>query len=184
MVEQTTFMGMPLRTQGQRRTLVLAYYAVFLLFAGVILWKSDRSIGFMIPQVVTLGGLLGGIKVGGPVKAYSESMVPVSASGLQTLNLAGRKPFDDGLKASLLDERERLQRDYAHYTAYRILRWTLAVAIVMYWMSLDWTYTWLSTKGPGLAWILLVYVLSLPQSVLLWTEQDLARGELVEIQRA
>jgi len=183
-IGQTTFLGMPLKTQRQRRLLVVLYYVAFFSFSVFGLWKSQGHIEFLIPQVITFGGLLGGIKIGGPVKAYSESMGPVNgASGVQTLNLAGRKPFDDGTRPTPLDERERSQRNFAHYHAYRILRWTLGFACCAYWLSLNWSYAWLSTKGPILAWILLVYVLSLPQSVLLWTEPEEPAGELVALPR-
>lgn len=175
MIEQTSFLGLPLRTQGQRRMLVVGYYALLLVFMVFGLLKTQVHIFALIPQVLTFGGLLGGIKNGGPVKAYSESMVPVGGlSGVQTLNLQGRKVFDDGTQFSPLDERERLQRDFAHYTAYRILRWTFGIAFCAYMLSLNWSEAWMSTKGPLLAWMLLIYVLSLPQSVLLWTEPDVS----------
>jgi hypothetical protein len=113
---------------------------------------------------------------------YAEPKLPLDMdSTVQTLNLDGRKPF--GSYWSPLDERERSQRNFAHYTAYRILRWTLGFACCAYWLSLNWSDAWLSTKGPILAWILLVYVLSLPQSVLLWTEPEEPVGELVALPR-
>jgi hypothetical protein len=39
-----------------------------------------------------------------------------------------------------------------------------------YWLSLHWTYPWLNANLPVLVMVVLVYVLSLPQAVLLWTE--------------
>ena len=182
MIEQTSFLGMPLRTQRQRRLLVILYYAALVLFSALGLWKSQGHISFLIPQVLTFGGLLGGIKIGGPVKAYDDPRFPLDmGSTIQTLDLDGRGWF--GADWSPLDERERQQRNFAHYHAYRILRWTLGIACGVYWVSLSWSYAWLSTKGPILAWILLVYVLSLPQSVLLWTEPEEPVGELVVLSR-
>jgi len=182
MIEQTSFLGIPLKTQRQRRLLVVLYYLFLLALAVVGLWKSHAHIGYLIPQILTMGGMLGGIKIGGPVKVYAEPKLPLDMdSTVQTLNLDGRKPF--GSYWSPLDERERSQRNFAHYTAYRILRWTLGFACCAYWLSLNWSYAWLSTKGPILAWILLVYVLSLPQSVLLWTEPEEPVGELVALPR-
>jgi hypothetical protein len=179
MIQQTSFLGMPLRTQGQRRLLVILYYGFFLSFSVLALVKNHGRFGYLFPQIFTFGGLLGGIKIGGPVKVYSETMLPVNGnSGVQTLNLEGRKPFDDGMSFHPLDERERLQRDFAHYTAYRILRWSFGVACVAYWLSLSWGEAWIGSKGPILAGISLVYVLSLPQAVLLWTEPDQPSGEL------
>jgi hypothetical protein len=173
---------MPLRTQNQRRLLVILYYAALLLFSALGLWKGKRDVQFLIPQVLTFGGLLGGIKIGGPVKVYAEPRLPLDMdSSVQTLNLAGRKPFSSVW--SPLDERERSQRNVAHYHAYRILCWTLGAVCCAYWLSLIWNYQWLSSRGPILAWILLVYVLSLPQAVLLWTEPEEPTGELVVLPR-
>jgi hypothetical protein len=184
MIEQTSFLGMPLRTRRERRLLVIGYYVVLFLFSALGLWKSHGNIVFLLPQVLTFGGMLGGIKIGGPVKPYSEAMIPVGgASGIQTLNLEGRKVFDDGLYPSPLDERERSQRNFAHYHAYRILRWTLGRACFLYWLSFDWNAAWISARGPILAWILIVYVLSLPQSVLLWTEPEGPAGELAMVRQ-
>jgi hypothetical protein len=90
-------------------------------------------------------------------KTYEESKLPLDMKGdVQTLNLSGKRPFSH-IGWSPLDERERTQRDHAHYEAYRILRLTLGVAVIAYWISLNWTFTWLSTRGPILAWILLLY---------------------------
>jgi hypothetical protein len=181
-IEQTTFLGMPLRTQKQRRLLVVLYYAVLLGFALLALWKSRSAVQFLLPQTITLGGLLGGIKIGGPVKAYAEPRLPLDmGSGTQTLNLYGRKPF--GSYWSPLDERERMQRDRAHYEAYRILRITLAASAVLYVLGMIWADSWLRLKTPELGWVLLVYVLSLPQSVLLWTEPGEPAGELAALPR-
>jgi hypothetical protein len=172
MIQATSFLNMPLRTKRQRRTIVVLYYALLLFFLIVGLYKSRGSIGFLAPQIVLFGGLLGGIKAGGPVKPYSEAAVRgADTNSLQTLNLEGRKPFGVTF-FERLDERERGQRDLAHYKAYRILMLTLGIVFVVYWISLDWTYMWIATKGPVLTMVLLVYVLSLPQSVLLWSEPD------------
>lgn len=182
MIQQTSFLGMPLRTQGQRRSLVALYYALLLTFAIAALIKGAKDVGYIIPQILTFGGLLGGIRVGGPIKPYSEASTLGAEKGrLQTLNLEDRKPFDDGTIFNALDERERSQRDMAHYRAYRILMLTLGIACVAYWLSLNWTYAWIGTRGPMLAWMLLVYVLSLPQCVLLWTEPEEPAGELVAV---
>ena len=181
MIEQTSFLGMPLRTQRQRRILVMGFNLLVLMFGALALWRSpERFPLYLLTQTLFLGGVLGGIKVGGPVKVYEESSLPLGNGGTQTLNLAGRRAFNPQ-GYSPLDEREQTQRDQAHYTAYRILRWTLGVAVFAYWLSLNWTYTWMGSKLPVLAWMLLVYVLSLPQSVVLWTEPAEAAGELVEV---
>lgn len=181
MVEQTSFLGMPLRTQRQRRSLVVGFNLFILAFGALALWRSHgRFPLFLLPQTLFLGGLLGGIKIDGPVKVYEDSSLPLGNGGTQTLNLEGRRPFNP-LGYSPLDEREQTQRDHAHYTAYRMLRWTLGTLVLAYWLSLNWTNTWLSARLPILAWMLLIYVLSLPQSVVLWTEPQPPAEELAEV---
>ncbi len=181
MIQQTSFWGMPLRTQRQRRSLVVGFNLFILAFAALaLLGTRGRFPFFLLPQTLFLGGLLGGIKIDGPVKVYEDSSLPLGNGGTQTLNLEGRRPFNP-LGYSPLDEREQTQRDHAHYTAYRILRWTLGALILGYCLSLNWTNPWLSARLPILAWILLVYVLSLPQSVVLWTEPQPPAEELAEV---
>jgi hypothetical protein len=181
MITQTSFLGLPLRSQHQRRLLVVLYYVFFFSFSALGFWKSHGNIGMLIPQVFTLGGMLGGIKIGGPVKVYSNPIAATGISGVQTLNLAGRPNFDGTIHSPWLDEREELQRDFAHFTAFRILRWTLGFACCLYWLAYYNAPTWLSTKGPILAWTVLIYVLSLPQSVLLWTEPNAPTADILEM---
>jgi hypothetical protein len=183
MIEQTKFLGMPLKTRRQRRSLVVMYYLVFAAMAGVGVWLGPKSWGDLIIFTLVMGGLLGGIHYEAPVKAYEEIRMPIDmGDGTQVLNLSGRRL---NRLWTPLDERERMERDHAHYTAYRILRWTLGVVIFGYWLSLTWTRpgaVWDVGKDlPVLAWILLVYVLSLPQAVVLWTEAPGAAEELAVV---
>ena len=185
MIEQTSFLGMPLRTCRQRRTLVVLYYLLVLAFVGLALWHwRGSTAGVLFMQTLTIGGVLGGIRVGGPVKLYEENNI-AEPSGLTALNLEGRRPFATwfGSAWSPLDERERERRNFAHYTAYRILRWTLCPALILYGFTLDVNSAWLFTRSPALAWFVLIYILSLPQCVLLWTEPD-QPGELAAISTA
>jgi hypothetical protein len=46
---------------------------------------------------------------------------------------------------------------------------------------LSWTYPGLGKQLPVLVWMLVVYVLSLPQAVVLWTEPEGPAGELAEV---
>jgi hypothetical protein len=190
MVKQMSFKGMRLRTRAQRRALVIGYYSV-LLAVGVagLVRPGQRDVVALINFGFFSCLLLGGIYGRGPVKSYEEPMLPLEAGrGLsmwdnkgdevQELGLSGPKPKrDDGGSGDWepLDEREKTERDHAHYEAYRILRWTVGIAVVAYWASLHWTYPsnlWLNAKLPVLAMVLLVYVLSLPQAVVLWTEPE------------
>lgn len=182
MIEQTKFWGMPLRTRRQRRMLVVGYYVLFAAIAGVGFWLGPKSWGDLIIFTLIVGGLLGGISYEAPVKAYEKLPVPLDQDGPQTLNLSGRR---ENRKWTPLDERERVERNQAHYTAYRILRWSLGLGAGVYVLSLNWTYSgarWdLGKQLPLLVWMLVVYVLSLPQAVVLWTEPPAPAEELAEV---
>ena len=184
MVEQTSFLGMPLKTQKQRRLLVVLYYAVLLGFAVAGIWVGKQAWGSLAAQTLIFGGLLGGIRIGGPVKMYTQPHLPLDMdSTVHTLNLAGRKPFDTYSTYSWvpLDERERMQRDTAHYTAYRILRWAFGGFVLAYFLGSVWVPVWLADKTLFLLWLFLLCVLSLPQAVVLWTEPEGPAGELGEV---
>lgn len=182
MIEQTSFLGMPLKTQRQRRLLVVLYYAVLLGFAGAGLWLGKNDWGPFVAQTFVFGGLLGGIRRGGPVKPYAyPSFEREMDAPVQGLNLEGRKPFDESLTWTPLDERERTQRDVAHYTAYRILRWSFGLFVLGYFAVMGWAAAWIADRTLFLLWLFLLYVLSLPQAVVLWTEPQAPVEELVEV---
>jgi hypothetical protein len=185
MVEQTSFLGMRLRTRWQRRVLVVAYYAVLLTVAIVgVARPGQRPVLSLVYFAFWMCLLLGGIYGRGPVKSYTRPILPLEAGRgislwdnkgdeFQSLGIGRPQPNRDAGQHGVwepLDEREQTERDHAHYEAYRILRWTLGIAVMAYWLSLHWTYPWLNAKLPVLAMVVLVYVLSLPQAVLLWTE--------------
>ena len=181
MIEQTSFLGLPLRTQAQRRRLVWIYYASLLGLTVLYLWKPHPTIGPMLAQVVFLGGLLGGIRVGGPVKPYSEpGRLEGNGPGeLTTLNLSGQpRPFR---LFSPLDERERHERDQAHYRAYVVLRWTVLAGAFVLALTSFIAPAWLAGHAAALLWAFVVYLLSLPQSVVLWTEPSAAPADLIEL---
>ncbi len=176
MIQQSSFLGVSLRTRRRRRALVVGYYIFLLAIAAVALYRQKFVPSVLLVQTLTLGGLFGGIKMGGPVKYYAErarSVAMSDGSGIQQLNLSGRRPFSVfGLGWEPLDERERQERDRAHYEAFRLLRWTLSLAFISYWSLLDVMQGWLMSNTPTLLWMVLLYVYSLPQSLILWTEPD------------
>ena len=75
MIEQTKFLGMPLKTQKQRRLLVVMYYGVLVGFAAAGLWVGKDAWGSLVVQTFVFGGLLGGIKDGRAGKAIRVSFV-------------------------------------------------------------------------------------------------------------
>jgi hypothetical protein len=184
MIQQTKFWGMPIRTQRQRRLLVVLYYLLLAAMAGVGFWLEPKSLGFLIQFAFLMAVLLGGISYEAPVKAYERLPVPLGADGPQTLNLSGRRENHLYLWTPL-DERERIERNQAHYTAYRILRWSLGLVALVYVFSLNWTHPGatrdLGKHLPVMVWVLVVYVLSLPQSVVLWTEPQEPAEEPAEV---
>jgi hypothetical protein len=139
-----------------------------LAILGVFLWKQRITFGIFI-QTVTLGGFFGGIRSEGVVKPYSEHTPEPGDSQIQQLNLNGVFPQQ---RARLLDERELQARDRAHYIAYRILRWTLCCAGAAIVFGMNFAPTFFLKNSPTLLWALVIFVLSLPQSVILWTEPE------------
>jgi hypothetical protein len=183
MIQQTSFVGIPLHTRRQRHLLVVGYYLLLLALALFGLWRKGLDMGILIPQVLTLGGLLGGIQMGGPVKYYygSNGTHP-DGSGIQSLNLSGRRPFSPWPGGAPLDEREQAQRDAAHFKAYRIMTVTLIVAGCAYGCVATLAdTTWIYSRVPFIIWLMVVYVLSLPQAVLLWTEPLTPVADLIEM---
>ena len=169
MIQNTSFLGISLRTLAHRRALVIAYYALLLAFVAVPLYRHKLMTTALVAQSFLLGTLFGGLKAGGPVKSYAETPAPEEVNPLTTLNLSGRLPFRRGY---LLDERERATRDHAHYVAYRLLLLSLFVATFAVFLSLHWTLTFFNENSTTLLWLLLVVALSLPQAVILWTEPE------------
>lgn len=173
MIEQSKFLWMPIRTRRQRRTLVVCFYLFVLAFVAMPLYRSKWFPMSMVVQTLVFGGLLGGINAGGPVKAFSRPIVPLEVGEAVWEPVVFNRP--PKVSWSPLDERERIGRDQAHYEAYRILRWGLAGAALLYWLLLNWAQpkAWLYANSPTLLWLLLVFMLSLPQAVVLWTELDM-----------
>ncbi len=134
-------------------------------------------------RTFVFGGLLGGIRMGGPVKVYAYPSLEREMDGpVHGLNLEGRKPFDESVTWTPLDERERTQRDVAHYTAYRILRWSFGLFVLGYFLMMEWAAAWIADRTLFLLWLFLLYVLSLPQAVVLWTEPQGPAEELAMVQ--
>ena len=79
----------------------------------------------------------------------------------------------------LLDERELHERNLAHYKAYRLLRWLICGITMICIYGTAFTPNFLLNNSLTLLWGITILVLSLPQSVILWTEPEpLPEGEL------
>lgn len=181
MISRMSFLGFPLRTTAQRRLLVCLYYGLLLTLTLVGLARQRRLPFSLMLQTVIFGGMLGGIRAGGPVKAYSEPVFDEDSD-------RDARPIQLGLNAvrdrvarprywTPLDERETAVRDHAHFVAYRMLLWVAGVSAVAYWCTWQWAPAMLGSQAPLLVWLLLLVALSLPQGVLLWTEPGAADPE-------
>lgn len=172
MIKKITLFGIRLQSRRQRRLIVVGYYLLVSTYPLIALIRGYRVVsgqGNLIYPTFFLAGLLGGIRTGGPVKPYEGPDVGAYPDGMITLHLNGR-----GLPVGpiSLDERETAQRDHAHYRAYATLRWVIAAAAILYWLPFDSTPVWLQHWTPMLLWTLLMFTLSLPQAIILWTEPD------------
>jgi hypothetical protein len=152
----------------------MVYYGILGLMLAVLLWKQRFLPSAVLIQTFTLGGFFGGIRGGGVIKPYSEQTPVPGQSGVQQLNLSGISHFD---MPQMLDERERHERDHAHYTAYRILRWSICGLALACFGGIALAPEFFANNAPNLLWGLCVYVLSLPQAVILWTEPAALRDQ-------
>jgi hypothetical protein len=182
MIEHTSFLGLPLRTASQRRLLVVLYNGILAALAIIGFCRGKGLAGPLLAQTFVLGGLLGGIRAGGPVKPFTETRNPLAGGLLEeapiTLGLNAASPGWRPFSWTPLDERERVQRDRAHYCAYRILLWILLATMLPYSLAMIRPSGWLTHESSLIVWLLLIVALSLPQSVLLWTEPNEPVGEL------
>jgi predicted MFS family arabinose efflux permease len=174
--ENRKFLGLfSIHTRRSRRRLVLGYTLLLLTLGAVAIARPKSFLPVMVCQCFTLGGLLGGIASGGPVKRYEsgnrfadDPSLTTAAYPVQTLNLSGHLLNPD----QMLDEREHAERDRAHYMAYKILRFVVP-AFCLGFAYLLWILPAVFVHAaPGILWLLVLVVLSLPQIVLLWAEPD------------
>ncbi len=177
MIAPQTLFGLSMERRHDRRLFVLGYATFLALFIVLgVVWNEGFLFGGML-QSVLLAGVLGGIRPGGPVKRFSgketagdDLTVTTASFPVQTLNLDHRLP--DAGKKIALDERETGERDRAHYTAFRLLRWIAMPVCTLLALALHDLPRVAERYGPAVLWALLMLILSLPQTVILWTEPD------------
>jgi hypothetical protein len=176
MIQKFSFLGMSLYSKRRRRGLVVAYYLVIASVMALAFWR-ERFLGYgFVTQTLMLGGFFGGIRAEGVIKPYSEQTPDPAYSGIQELNLSGIRSRS---MPKLLDEREIHERNQAHYTAYRLLRWLICGITVICILGTAFRPDFLLKDYLTLLWGITILVLSLPQSVILWTEPDpLPEGDL------
>ena len=176
MIEQTTFLGFQMGSLRNRRVVVIGYYILLAVMGGLTIAYPRLLPMAFVGITVAFAGLLGGNRAGGFVKSFTEPKPPrpdspyLDGSGIQQLNLSNRpRPS----LFSLLDERDRTERDHAHFVAFRIVRMVLSLVAFLFWIANDINpHTAFNAAAPATLWMLLIVVSTLPQAVILWTEPE------------
>lgn len=179
-------------SRTHRRVLVGLVYACFAILMAIF-WALDkwRTTGvYMIFATFLVNRfILGGYYFGGLVKPFNgkaprpRDLTPPFV--MLTLRMWKPEPVESEYRN---DERELERRDRAHYASYQVL--TIALALV--WLISDWMM-----KGSRLlAWVTVpadvllygfvlsacVVAITLPQSILLWTEPDMDESSELAVQ--
>jgi len=178
--------GMAQRT---RRRVVVAL--IYLFLAGILVasysFGAWRTFGpYVIWAAIFACRLfLGGYAPGGLVKPFNGKAprqfgMPSNLLALQ-LRVYPVIPGADG-EAYRNDERELTQRDRAHYRAYQVLGISLLLPWAVSWFGDPRLFGWNPATVDHLCAVLLLAILALfltlPQSILLWTEPDMEPGPL------
>jgi len=168
MIDQSELRRVLCMKRLARRWLVIAYWAIILLFIGTLSAVSQRQ-GFD--------------RVDGPIfwfwwililfPLFLRSIVIFSTRGsdLQTLMMppeSGR-----GVEPRPLDERELSLHLRIHTKAYYILRISVPMGVYLLTLMEIRRNAWLVFARLPLLWLMSVLVMSLPQSMILWAEPDL-----------
>jgi hypothetical protein len=151
--------------RGTRRRLVLAYWAAVLAFVGAIAFilrshgslAGDIRLFWLFWAVTTVPMMLFHIR-----RSFSHSSKP------QTL-LQPAKP-DRESEDRPMDERDSYLSYRANAHAYVVLQLFISLSVLwLMWME----STGLSALRVPLLWLLYIAAVSLPQSMILWTEPDM-----------
>jgi len=186
---ELTFFGhtLDMARQSRRRALVVVLYlALAVLMVALYLLTHWRGSGAYMFWAAMLACrlFLGGYYNSGLVKPFNNkpSRQSNAAPPLLLLKLRIYQPvLSADENASCNDERELNQRDRAHYLAYQAVG--VSVIIPMFLASLRILHPALLAFIPmtpdqmyyGLLVITLTLFLTLPQSILLWTEPDMEK---------
>jgi hypothetical protein len=170
--------------RARRRALVIAIYAgIAAVMAATWFLDHWRHTGSYILWAALFACylFLGGTTFGGLVKPFHNRrrITYDSPQPFLLLKLRTYLPTPGEESDYLNDERELYQRGYAHYRAYQVIG--IAVVLILT-LSLfrmqnaEW-FRWIpvtpDTLYYGLLLIVVVLFLTLPQSILLWTEPDM-----------
>ena len=164
-------LGIALTSTRRRHAAVILFYTVSVLLCGVVGDTRGLSVLLLVP----LCSLLGGVE-DGPVKRFESrhSWNEIRRAVRTNWGRMHIRPRDAN------DEFDLARRDHAHYVAYRILRRVGLCAVVgVACVDLIAGRRISALHGEQLALALemfgfLAYIVchTLPQAVLLWTQQD------------
>jgi len=190
MIEKRIFPGISLARRKTRRRLVVGYWAFVLLLVGCaspIVFKHPTVFGVRawvcINLIVGLTGFLGGNDRGGAVRAFQgrtagERRTPPDYSFMTVEDVAAKiVAKEQAEKECRLDERDTNLRNAAHFKAYVFMRKS-AFFVIFALIALGIPrLSRLEFLREPLLWLLLVVFLSLPQTLILWTEPDMEAPE-------
>jgi hypothetical protein len=188
--------GIPMEQQRARRKLVVAVYAVLLMFCvGSIVFARTAPIAYNWTIYVTMAAAMlvfGGVGgVGGryglikpfPNKPPRPEPVMVDAIRLQLAPMTAGTPDESSWKN---DERELSRRDRAHYQAYQVVASAFPVVLLLAALGLkvaqgSLQLAWLTTTTVlqsifAVALLETVLAMTLPAAIILWNEPDIDLG--------
>ncbi|HTV81967.1 MAG TPA: hypothetical protein VME18_04910 [Acidobacteriaceae bacterium] len=172
------FLGfISIETRRRRRTLVIGYYALFLVIMVLqLLFSGPAKYDRLLPIAYLAAAMLGGLTVDGPVRVFTQwqrNMKDGSAYGIDPVRLRRFSSIPPRPSGSAYDERDIATRDRAHYLAYSTLRWAMIILVLGMMVNMDWPSARVAQILLFLSVPFAVVFFSLPQAILLWCEPDL-----------
>jgi hypothetical protein len=168
----------PIKTRLRRRMFVAFMYGMLLLFflamLDAVMYHKPTPWFLLLWGLLIAPPALGGSRYFGPVKKFEN---PKSDSEPGYVLFRSMNPTlwkKSGMPAWANDEFDLQRRNQAHYSAYRILRWTYPVIAASLW-ALSRNAATAVWSGQVLESLLLPSIVAfwwLPQAIILWTEQD------------
>jgi hypothetical protein len=170
MISTTKMLGFSFARRSTRRWIVAAYWcAMTLCCDGFQSQYSSHGINFscvvLVFNSIVCTGLLGGVRGGGPVRAFR---------GVRWIPWATTEPSD---VYTPLDERETRERDRMHFIAYTLARWLTLLLFALYILLGAIHAEWLRLAGPLILFLITLMLWSLPQTLILWTEPDMEEAQ-------
>lgn len=183
MINQRTFLGIPLARRRTRRWLVVGYWTsatALLAFGGLLNlarpgWFAQAWYAPFLGLVCGyLGSMLGGNRPGGPVRDFegrAADRPELLDNTIRTLMKPANREWQRENRP--LDERDIRLRNAAHYEAYRLLELIVLPIAGALFMAFATTLSRYKVLCVPIFVLTFLVVYNLPQSLILWTEQDM-----------